>query len=332
MKTTKGGTNAMLNRRSLIALALGATAAAFALPAEAAYPDRPITMIVPFGPGGGSDLCARILAEYLPAEIGQSVVVENRPGAGANIGIAAVARSEPDGYTVLFTSSAIIVNPSMPRGAPYDPFKDFAPIVDVGAAPNVFVVRPDSEYKTLEDLIRISKEKPEGLNYATPGIGGVSHLATELFMAKSGAKMTHVPFDGAGAGIQGLLNGSIEVLIANMSSVLGPVQAGQLRAIGQTGPERFKDMPDVPTLKESGIDVEAATSNMIFVPAGTPEDVQKKLVETIQKVFAMPEVKAKVEKLGLPLANGGPDAVKARLDREIPMWAEVIKNTKLEAQ
>ena len=322
----------MLNRRMILAATLALAAAGLTTGAEAAYPDRPITMIVPFAPGGGSDLCGRIVANYLPEVIGQSVVVENRPGAGANIGIAAVARADPDGYTLLFTSSAIIVNPSMPRGAPFDPYKDFVPLVDVGAAPNVFVVRPDSEYKSIQDIIDIAKSKPDGINYATPGIGGVSHLATELFMSKTGVKMTHVPFDGAGAGVQGLLNGSIDVLIANMASVLGPVKAGQLRALGQTGAERFPDLPDVPTLRDLGIDVVAETSNLIFAPAGTPEDVQKTLVESIRKVLAMPNVKAEILKLGFPLTNGGPDVLKARLDREIPIWRDVIKSINLQAQ
>jgi len=321
----------MLTRRMILAAALVASAG-FGTNAQAAYPERPITFLVPFSAGGGADIAARIVANYLPDVIGQPVVVENRPGAGANIGIAAAARSDPDGYTVLYTSSAIIVNPSMPRGAPFDPFKDFDPIVDVGAASNVFVVRPDSPFQTINDIIETSKSKPEGINYATPGLGGVAHLATELFMTRTGAKMTHVPFDGAGPGIQGLLNGSIDVFIANMASVLGPVQSGQLRAIAQTGAERSSDMPDLPTLKELGIDVEAATSYHIYVPAGTPEDIRKTLTESIQKVLAMPEVKSQIEKTGLPVTAGGPEAVTARLQREVPLWAEVIKGINLEAQ
>lgn len=300
--------------------------------AHAGYPERPITIIVPFAPGGGDDATARLIASQLPDLIGQPVVVENRPGAGANIGIAAAARSEPDGYTVLYSSSAIIVNPSMPRGAPFDPFKDFAPVVDVGAAPNVFVVRPDSPFKSINDLIDAAKADPDAVDYSVPGLGGVSHLATELFMKKTDMKMTYVPFNGSGPGLQGLLNGTVDVFVANMASLLGQVRSGQLRALAQTGAQRYPDLADIPTLKELGIDVEAETSYHIYVPAGTPDDIRQMLTKSIQQVLTKPEIKAQIAKIGLPVTAGGPEAVTARLEREVPLWAEVIKGINLEAQ
>lgn len=328
------GRSRRIGRAWVSCLAALVTAAGIGLasPAQAQtnYPVRPVTFIVPFAAGGGSDGIARLLANYLPEILGQPIVVENRPGAGANIGITAAARAQPDGYTILVTSSAIIVNPGMPRGAPFDPFKDFVPLVEVAAGANTLVVLPDSPVKDIAGLTARSKETPQGLNYASPGVGGVSHLTGELFKRQTGTNMTHVPFNGAGPATQALMNGSIDLLIANLISTSGPVSAGTMRALAQTGSTRAAAMPDVPTLQELGVDVVSETIQALFAPAGTPPEIQQKLVEAVLSLLERPDIRSTIDKMGLTMTAGGPDVLGARLQKEVPMWKQIISDAKIE--
>ena len=218
----------------------------------AGYPERPVKIIVPFAPAGPTDIMARILATHLGEAIGGTVIVENKAGAGGNIGIGAAAHADPDGYTLLVTSSAYVVNPGLYAKIPYDPYQDFAPIAELGTSPNVFLVNPKLGVSTMAELIARAKADPNELNYASPGIGTTPHLSAELLKIVGGIQITHVPFSGAGPAIQAVLGGITQVCCAALPPAHPQIESGALKALAVTGAQRWFDLPDVPTMVELG--------------------------------------------------------------------------------
>jgi tripartite-type tricarboxylate transporter receptor subunit TctC len=238
------------------------------------YPDRPIKIIVPFAPGGPTDIMARIVATHLGEAIGGTLVVENRPGAGGNIGIGIAAHADPDGYTLLITSSAYVVNPGLYAKIPYDPYKDFAPIAELGTSPNVILVDPKLGVNSIADLVARAKANPNELNYASPGIGTTPHLSGELFKITAGVNLTHVPFSGAGPAIQAILAGTTQVVFAALPPAHPHIESGALRALAVTGEHRWFDLPNVPTMIELGYkDFISDTLQGFLAPAKTPPAV-----------------------------------------------------------
>src|SRR5258708_24896245 len=243
-------------------------------------------LIVPFAPGGPSDIIARIISAAFQKSLGQSLVVDNRAGAAGNIGMAIAARAVPDGYTLLLTSTAIAVNPALFNNLGYDPFKDFAPISELVNAPNVIVVRADSSSKSIADLVARAKAAPGTFNYASPGVGTKSHLSGEELKLRAGIQMTHVPYRGAGPAALAVLAGTTQVGSVALAAAGSLVKAGQLRALAVTGAKRWFSMPDVPTMVESGFPgFVSDTFNALFAPAGTPPDVVARLVQESRAAF-----------------------------------------------
>jgi tripartite-type tricarboxylate transporter receptor subunit TctC len=319
-----------LTRRLALALMAGAAFCATAASAQETakdYPNRIIRMVVPYPAGGPTDAIARFVAEDMSKSLGQNVVVENVAGASGAIGTRQVARAEPDGYTLIFGNNQthgnnmfLLTNPG------YDAVKDFAPLAGVGAFEHVFVVPKDSPVKSIADLVAAAKKDPTKLNYGSTGLGSGSHLATELFMVRTGIKMTHVPFRGAAPLVTDLMGGRIDVSNSTLPSVLGQVQSGDIRAIGLASPQRTAALPDVPTLREQGIgNADAESWAAFFAPAATPKPILDKLSSTILASLAKPEVKARIAKLGFTLNLRDPETFKPYLAQEIQTWADVIK-------
>jgi len=313
------------------ALAVMAFAAISLDAARAEYPDHPVTIVACFPAGGGTDLAARMIHVELGKALGQPVIIENRGGAGGSIGTGVVARATPDGYTLLACSSAFVVNPSLYAKVPYDPFKDFEPIMVIGASPNVFVVPAQSKIQSMRELIAQAKERPGKMNWTSPGVGTTPQLAGELLKIKAGIDILHIPYAGAGPANNAVLAGLVDMYVANYGSLTGLLSAKKVRPIAVTSKKRWPDLPDVPTLDELGIkDAESDTFQGLFAPAGTPKPVIDRLAKEVGKILADPEMQAKYVKLGLPVVAEGPAAFKARIAREVPMYKEVIDKAGLQ--
>jgi tripartite-type tricarboxylate transporter receptor subunit TctC len=326
----------MRHMRSALAPLRAALAAALLVAAPAAlaaYPERPVTVIVPFAPGGANDIVARILGEPLSKALGQPVVIENRGGAGGNIGIGAAARLAPDGYTILLASSGFAVNPSLFQRVPYDPFKDFTPVADLVYFPCLITVKPDLAVASLTDLIAHAKANPGKLNYSTPGIGTLPHLAAELLKLRADIDLVHVPFAGAGPAAQALLAGTVEVGSMSMSVALPQIKAGNIRGLAVTGRERWPDLPDVPTMAEAGFaEVVAETWQGFLAPAGTPPDIVDRLAKELIQILGRDEIRERFRKAGFGVVAKGPDGLRERIAEEVPKWKDVITRTRIKAE
>jgi tripartite-type tricarboxylate transporter receptor subunit TctC len=298
-------------------------------PAHAIWPERVITIIVPFPPGGPNDLLGRLLAAELAPKLGQSVIVENRAGAVGNIGLATGARAAPDGYTLVVVTGVVLINPSVSQVA-YDPLKDFAPIAYLGAAPNAIITRPASGITSIADLIEKAKADPGKVTYASPGVGSFSHLAVELLKLRAGIDMTHVPFPGANPALQAALAGTTDIAAVSIAGLIGHIRAGSLKALAQTGAEHWHDMPDVPTMAEAGIpDAVVETSQMFLAPIGTPGSIIKRLADETRVILAKPEIKEKMLQAGFMVKFEGSDELHMRMVREVPMWKEIVERAGL---
>ena len=320
-------------RRALPAMMLIAAAGATITDARAEYPERQITMVACFPAGGGTDIAARLINTQLGEALGKPVIVENRGGAGGSIGTAAVARAAPDGYTLLVCSSAFVVNPSLYANVTYDPFKDFVPIMVIGASPNAFVVPAQSEIKSLPELIAKAKANPGKLNWTSPGAGTTPYLAGELLKLRTGINMQHIPFAGAGPATTAALAGQVDMYTANIGSLMGLIESGKLRPIAVTSKQRWPDLPNVPSLDELGIkNAESDTFQGIYAPAGTPQAVVDRLAKELAAILARPDVRERFVKAGLPVVAEGPDAFRARIAREVPMYKEIIDKAGLKVQ
>jgi tripartite-type tricarboxylate transporter receptor subunit TctC len=297
--------------------------------ARAAWPERTITIIVPFPPGGPNDLLGRLLAAELAPKLGQSVIVENRPGAVGNIGIAAAARAAPDGYTLLVVTNVILINPNVTKVA-YDPLKDFSPVAYLGAAPNAIITRPASGIGSIADLVARAKAEPGKLTYASPGLGSVSQLAVELMKLRAGIDMTHVPYSGAAPALQAALAGTTDISCVSIAGLIGHIRSGALKALAQTGSEHWFDLPDVPTMQEAGIpNAVVETSQMMLVPVGTPAPIVTRLADEIRAILAKPDIKTKMLTAGFLVKYEGPEDLHARMVREIPVWKEIVERAGL---
>jgi tripartite-type tricarboxylate transporter receptor subunit TctC len=320
------------HRREFIGLLGGATLVALAATRTAAQlmPNKPIRIIVPFAPAGSSDVLARVLQAPLQQELGQTVIVENRAGAGTNIGTAEVARAEPDGYTLLLTSSAFVVNLALYKSIPYDPVKDFAPIAALPVALNVIAVSAKGDIKSLGEVVARAKADPQKLNYASPGNGTTPQLMMELFKLKAGIQITNIAYNGGGPATQALLTGTVDLLSTALPGAQAQVQSGVMRGLAITTKQRWPSIPDVPTFGEQDFpEVALDTEHFLFAPASTPAEVVERLTKATLAVLAQDQVKDRVRQLGyLPIA-GGPDAVKERIAKNVPFFKELVANAKI---
>ncbi|WP_149539606.1 Bug family tripartite tricarboxylate transporter substrate binding protein [Siccirubricoccus phaeus] len=312
-----------LGRRAMLALALATPALAQApLP----WPARGIRLVVPFGPGGPTDIMARALSHGLTPALGQPVVVENRPGGGGNIGVAHVGRAAPDGYTLLVTSTGFVVNPSLFRSPGYDPFRDFAPITELGASPNVLLARPDSGIESVAALVERAKAAPGVLNMANPGIGSTPHLTAELLRLKTGIEVVQVPHNSAALAVQSLLGGTTSIGVTALPPAQPQIKAGALRALALTGAHRWPDLPEVPTMQELGYEgFISETFQGLLAPSGTPSAILARLATAARAVLTAPQMAARLRAAGFELRLAGPEALADRIAHEAPMWQEVIR-------
>ncbi|MFC7734967.1 Bug family tripartite tricarboxylate transporter substrate binding protein [Roseomonas sp. GCM10028921] len=305
----------MFQRRSVLA-GLGAAALPLAARAQDPYPSRPITMLVGFAPGGGTDIVSRLLSPKLQEELGQPVTVENRPGASGTLAAGAAARARPDGYTLLTgtVSTQCTVAPLM-RPPPYDQLRDFTPIMLVGTLPLVMVVRADSPAKDVAGLRALAQEKPGGLNYGTSGVGSQQHLASELLARQGGMRMTHVPYRGTGQSVNALLAGDVDVNIDTMATYLPQIRAGRLRALATTLPQRAAALPDVPTVAEQGFPgYDMSVWYMVLGPAGLPAEVVRRWERALGRTLSDPAINQKLVETGY-IVGGGTAADAAALVR-----------------
>jgi tripartite-type tricarboxylate transporter receptor subunit TctC len=320
-------------RRAFNGAAL-AGAATLALPrgmrAATDYPTKPIKIIVPFGAAGSSDISARTLQNPLQQKLGQSLIIENRPGAGSNIGTAVVARSEADGYTLMITSSAFVVNPTLYAKPTYDAYKQFAPIVDIADAPNVLLASTKSGLKTLKDAIDYAKANPGKLNIASPGIGTTPHLSIELLKQRAGINIVAIPYQGGGPAAQAMLAGQTDLFFSALPNIYGQLQAGALTALAFASAKRWPGLPNVPTFIESGFpDFITATGHLFLAPAGTPDEIVQKLSDTTEEIIKRPAVSEQFLKLGYFPVGGDRAAAKARIAHDIPFYGDIITKAKL---
>lgn len=298
------------------------------------FPSRPIRMVVTFPTGGAPDILARTLSEKINPAWGQPVVVDNKPGAGGNIGAEFVARASADGHTlVMGTVGTHAINGSLYAKIPYDMTRDFAPVTLIASTPNLLVVNNDVPAKNLQELIALAKAKPGTLTFGSPGIGTSVHVSGELFNSLAGVKTVHVPYKGRQMAIPDLLGGSITMMFDNMPSAIPVVREGKLRAIGVTSAKRSPSAPEIPTLAEQGLPGFEATSWFaVFAPAGTPRPVVDRLHAEIVRVFNLPEVQAKLKTLGLDPILGGPEELARVQQAEIAKWAKVVKDSGAKAE
>ncbi|HWC93373.1 MAG TPA: tripartite tricarboxylate transporter substrate binding protein [Pseudolabrys sp.] len=316
-------------RALLTCAALSVPAIAATAPA-AAYPDRPVKIVVPFAPAGPTDVMARLIAQKLSENLKQQFYVENHAGAGGNIGMSIVAKAAPDGYTILVASSSYVVNPSLYAKNPYDPYKDFAPVTRAAASPNVLVVHESIPAKTVKELVELLQKNPGKYTIANPGIGTTPQLAAELFKLKFKIDAASVPFQGAGPAMQSAVAGHTPIAFSALPPTAPLVQAGNLRALAVTSAKRSAALPDVPTMSEAGLsDQESETMQGIFVPAGTPPAIVKQLHDEIVKIMALPDVKAKSMQLGFDVVADSPEEFSAYIKKEVDKWAGVIKDAKM---
>jgi tripartite-type tricarboxylate transporter receptor subunit TctC len=312
-----------------ITLLAGATLMAHSTASAQAYPSRPIKLIVPFPAGGGTDLIAREVANKVAVANGWSIIIDNKPGSGGNLGVDAAAKAPADGYTlVLGQTSNLAINPTLYAKLPYNPEKDLTPIVEVASAPLVLVVAADSPYKTLADVVAAAKAKPESLNYASSGSGTVAHLATEMFQKTAAVKFTHVPYKGAAQGSTDLIGGQIQMYMSSVPTLIGYVKNGKMRALAVTSPKRTADLPSVPTVAESGFKgFEAVTWFGVAGPAGLPKDVVVKLNGAFNKALQDPEVRKKLASQGADSLGGTPEQFAKLIHDDIGRWGKIVKES-----
>lgn len=311
-----------LTRRMLI----GTAALALARPARAAeYPNRPVRLIVPFAPAGPTDIIARIVAAHLGERMGGSFIVENRAGAGGNIGTNVVARADPDGYTLLVTSSALVVNPSLYKKVPYDPLHDFAPLTELGTAPNIFLADHKSGITSIAELVAKAKADPTALSYASAGIGTTPHLSGEMLKFAAKINMTHVPFAGAGPAIQAIMGSTTPIACVSMPPALPLIKSGALVPLAITGLRRWPDLPNVPTMIELGYDGFVADTFQAFLaPAKTPQSIVDALVHASLDILHDPAINAQLVADGFDVIASDPAGLTKRITDEVPKWHDII--------
>ena len=313
---------------------LGAALAPWPAPAQTSdvWPSRPLRFILPFPPGGGTDILGRIIAERLTASLGQPVVTENRGGAGGNVGAEAAARSAPDGYTIVLVAPSLAISTSLYSKLSYDPVKDFAPISLVATVPNVMVTHPSVPAGTLAEFIRLAKTKPGEMNFGSGGSGTSNHLAGELFNIVAGVKLVHVPYKGVNLAMNDVLSGQIHLVVIGVPAVAPHIKAGKLRALALVAPQRAAALPEVPTVAEAGLpNFEVTTWYGILAPAGTPKAIVTRLNAELVKAMHAPDLKERLEAMATDPATSTPEEFADYIKREIAKWGEVVRQAGLKA-
>jgi tripartite-type tricarboxylate transporter receptor subunit TctC len=319
------------NFRNLSLLVLGGLVGSLAIAqAGGSYPSKPVTLVVTYPPGGGADAMARLLAPKMSEALGQNVVVDNKPGAGGQIGAAAVAKAAPDGYTLMLDASSFAVNPSLYPKLPYDPIKAFKPVGVVALFPNVVLVNANFSAQNVADLISIAKKTKDSVSYASSGNGSAQHLAGALFESATGVDMVHVAYKGGGPALNDVIGGQVPLFFGNLASTLQHIQGGKLRALAVTSAKRSQILPGVPTLSEAGVKgAEIYEWNAVFVPAGTPQAVVSKIASAFQHALDAPEVKQRIAQLGGEIQRSTPEQAQAFIEQQVSLWGRVIKERKI---
>ncbi len=310
--------------------ALAAAAIAIAtLPAVAqTWPERPVRIIVPFGPGGFTDVAARILQKELAPAIGQSIIIENKPGAGSTIGTAEVSKAQPDGYTLVMISTAHVISPHLYKSMPYDPIKDFTPVMKLAEGPYVLVVHPSLGVNSVRELIALAKAKPGTIDYASSGNGSAQHLVGALFVTMAGAPLSHVPYKGSSQAMNDVLGGIVKVSFVGVPNALPNLNSGKIKALAVSTRKRYDDLPDVPTLDEAGVKGYDATIWLgLLAPPGTPRDIVDKLNTSITKILSTAEAKKLMASAGVDVATSSPEDFHKLMQSELDRWGKVVKET-----
>ncbi len=323
----------LLKRRTALSLAMvAASALALGTAAQAQeFPDRPVTLVVPFAAGGSTDVVARIIGQKMADDLGQQVVVENVAGAGGNLGADRVARSEADGYTILMgTVATHALNPLILKTKPYDPEKDFAPVSLLVLVPNVLVVNPELPAKNVAELVALLKAAPEQYSYASSGNGTPLHLSGELFKKMAAVSMQHVPYKGSGPALNDVIGNQVPIMFDNLPSSSGHIKSGTLRALAVTTKERAPSFPDVPTIGETIPGYETYTWNALFAPAGTPKEAIDRLNVAAKKALADPTVAEKMKEFSATIVASTPEELATHVTAELAKWGPVVKDANVQ--
>jgi len=300
--------------------------------AQDVYPSKPLKLILPFPPGGGTDILGRLLAERLAANLGQPVVTENRGGAGGNVGAEAAARSAPDGYTIVLVAPSLAISPTLYSKLNYDPLKDFAPIALVASVPNVMITHPSVPAANLQEFIALAKSKPGGMNFGSGGSGTSNHLAGELLNLAAGIKLVHIPYKGVNLAMNGVLAGEVHLAFIGIPVPAPHIKAGRLRALAVLARERSPILPEVPTAEEAGLgNFDVTTWYGILAPAGTPRPIVARLNAEFVKIMHSPEMKERLATLATDPLTSTPEEFAAYLQQEIAKWGDVIRKAGLRA-
>ena len=312
-------------RTPLLALA----ALAFSVAAHSQqFPNRPVKIIVPFGPGGFTDVAARILQKELAPALGQAVIIENRPGAGSTIGTDAVAKAAPDGYTLVMISTAHVISPHLYKQMPYDPLKDFTPVMKLAEGPYVLVVHPSLPAKNVAELVALAKAQPGTIDYASSGNGSAQHLVGALFTTMAGVNLNHVPYKGSNQAMNDVLGGQVKVSFVGVPNALSNLNSGKLKALGVSTAKRYAELPDVPTIAEAGVPGYDATIWLgLLAPPGTPREIVAKLNADISRILSTAEARKLMASAGVDVATSTPEDFGRLMQSELDRWGKVVRET-----
>jgi len=315
-----------------LAIAFLLSLAFFGVHAQDAWPTRTVRLILPFPPGGGTDILGRMIAERLGAQLGQPVITENRGGAGGNVGAEAAARAAPDGYTIVLVAPSLAISPTLYSRLNYDPVKDFAPVSLVATVPNVMITQASLPAQSLQEFIAFAKGKPGALNFGSGGAGTSNHLAGELFNIVTGAKLVHIPYKGVNLAMQDVLAGNVHLVFIGIPAAALHIKAGRLRALALVAPQRSSALPEVPTVAEAGLrDFEFTTWYGVLAPAGTPRNVVNRLNIELVKIMHSPELKERLAATGTEPLTSTPEEFAAYIRQEISKWGEIIRKAGVKA-
>ncbi len=309
---------------ALIALLSGFLLPQFAA-AQSGYPSRPVRLVVPSAAGGGTDTVARVIAQKLSESLGQQFIVDNRPGAGQMIGTESVAKSPPDGYTLLMSASTLALNPIMYKKVPYDAVRDFAPVTQVASLPAVLLVHPSLPVKTVPELIALAKRRPGQIDFASAGIGTLPQISVELLKSMAGINLVHIPYKGSAPGMIALLSGQVSVMVPNLFTSLPHIRAGKLRALGVTTAKRVDALPELPAIAETVPGYEFSQWYGVLAPAGTPREIVARLHVEIARTLRLPELRARLAHDGAEPVGSTPEDFAALIRSETVKWAKVVK-------
>jgi tripartite-type tricarboxylate transporter receptor subunit TctC len=292
------------------------------------FPSKAIRIVVPFGPGGFTDVAARILQKELAPAIGQPIIIENKPGAGSTIGTAEVSKSAPDGYTLVMISTAHVISPHLYKSMPYDALRDFTPVMKLAEGPYVLVTHPSLPVKSVPELIALAKARPDTIDYASSGNGSAQHLVGALFVTMAGAPLSHVPYKGSAQAMNDVLGGQVKVSFVGVPNALPNLANGKLRALAVSTKKRYAELPEVPTLDEAGVkDYDATIWLALLAPPGTPRDVVQKINATVTRILAQPEARKLMASAGVEVATSTPEELGKLMQSELERWGKVVKET-----